>query len=172
MRKANLKTMISMDIKQQILHFYRVEGLSLREISRRAGVDRKTVMRLINDYEAAIKANPETGVDDFLASRPKYSKRAYAPKVVKDEIIKDIDKWLKENERRCNNGMRKQCLKCKDIHLALLNKGLNVSYSSVCKYVRKKKEAKISKPKDVYLRIHREPGEECEFDDGGLLHAI
>lgn len=67
-----------MDIKQQILHFYRVEGLSLREISRRAGVDRKTVMRLINDYEAAIKANPETGVDDFLASRPKYSKRAYA----------------------------------------------------------------------------------------------
>lgn len=97
-----------MDIKQQILHFYRVEGLSLREISRRAGVDRKTVMRLINDYEAAIKANPETGVDDFLASRPKYSKRAYAPKVVKDEIIKDIDKWLKENERRCNNGMRKQ----------------------------------------------------------------
>ena len=99
-----------MDIKQQILHFYRVEGLSLREISRRAGVDRKTVMRLINDYEAAIKANPETGVDDFLASRPKYSKRAYAPKVVKDEIIKDIDKWLKENERRCNNGMRKQCL--------------------------------------------------------------
>ena len=68
-----------MDIKQQILHFYRVEGLSLREISRRAGVDRKTVMRLINDYEAAIKANPETGVDDFLASRPKYSKRAYAP---------------------------------------------------------------------------------------------
>ena len=108
LRKANLKTMISMDIKQQILHFYRVEGLSLREISRRAGVDRKTVMRLINDYEAAIKANPETGVDDFLASRPKYSKRAYAPKVVKDEIIKDIDKWLKENERRCNNGMRKQ----------------------------------------------------------------
>ena len=79
LRKANLKTMISMDIKQQILHFYRVEGLSLREISRRAGVDRKTVMRLINDYEAAIKANPETGVDDFLASRPKYSKRAYAP---------------------------------------------------------------------------------------------
>lgn len=25
LRKANLKTMISMDIKQQILHFYRVE---------------------------------------------------------------------------------------------------------------------------------------------------
>lgn len=62
--------------------------------------------------------------------------------------------------------MRKQCLKCKDIHRELLEKGLNVSYSSVCKYVRKKKDAKAAKPKDVFLRIHREPGEECEFDWG------
>ena len=30
----------------------------------------------------------------------------------------------------------------------------------------RKKEAKSGKPKDVYLRIHREPGEECEFDWG------
>ena len=31
--------MISMDIKQQILHYYRVEELSLREISRKTGAD-------------------------------------------------------------------------------------------------------------------------------------
>lgn len=62
--------------------------------------------------------------------------------------------------------MRKQCLKCTDIYNELLKKGLTVSYSSVCKYVRRKKEAKAGKPKDVYLRIHREPGEECEFDWG------
>ena len=46
--------MISMDIRQQILHFYRVEELSLREISRKTGADRKTVTRLINAFEAAI----------------------------------------------------------------------------------------------------------------------
>ncbi len=28
-----------MDIKQQILHFYRVEELSIREISRKTGAD-------------------------------------------------------------------------------------------------------------------------------------
>ncbi len=166
MRKANLQTMISMDTKQQILHYYRVDELSLREISRRTGTDRKTVTRLINAYEAAIKENPETGIEDFLASKPKYKPRKTMPTVVKDSVSKEIDKWLKENERRKNNGMRKQCLKCKDIHRELLTKGLNVSYSSVCKYVRRKKAAAAPKPKDVYLRIHREPGEECEFDWG------
>ena len=40
--------MISMDLKQQILHYYRVDELSLREIARRTGTDRKTVTRLIN----------------------------------------------------------------------------------------------------------------------------
>ena len=93
-----------MDIRQQILHFYRVEELSLREISRKTGADRKTVTRLINAFEAAIKENPETGIDEFLADRPMYKSRAY--------------------------------------------------------------KAKVGKPKDVYLRIHREPGEECEFDWG------
>ena len=105
-----------MDTKQQILHYYRVDELSLREISRRTGTDRKTVTRLINAYEAAIKENPETGIEDFLASKPKYKPRKTAPTVVKDSVSKEIDKWLKENERRKNNGMRKQCLKCKDIH--------------------------------------------------------
>ena len=158
--------MISMDIKQQILHFYRVEELSIREISRKTGADRKTVTRLINSYEAAIKESPQTGIDNFLAMRPSYKSREYKPKIVKDDISNEIDKWLKENERRRNNGMRKQCLKCKDIHRELLEKGMKVSYSSVCKYVRRKKDAKAARPKDVFLRIHREPGEECEFDWG------
>ena len=155
-----------MDLKQQILHYYRVDELSLREISRRTGTDRKTVTRLINAYELAVKENPETGIEDFLADRPKYKSRTYTPRVVRDAVAQELDKWLKENNRRRNNGMRKQCLKCTDIHRQLISKGLDVSYSSVCKYVHKKKSEKSPKPKDVYLRIHREPGEECEFDWG------
>ena len=158
--------MITMDKKQEILHYYRVDGLGLREIARKTGVDRKTVTKLINSYEVAIKADPETGVDEFLSQKPKYTKRKYVAKVLKDDVSKEIDKWLNENERRKNNGMRKQCLKVKDIHRELLKKGLVISYSSVCKYVKKKKDTKSLKQKDVYLRIHREPGIECEFDWG------
>lgn len=44
-----------MDLKQQILHYYRVDELSLREIAHRTGADRKTVTRLVNDFEAAIR---------------------------------------------------------------------------------------------------------------------
>lgn len=136
-----------MDLKQQSLHYYRVDEMSLREIARRIGVDRKTVTRLINAYEAATKADPETGIDEFLAARPKYTSRRYAPRVLRDAVAKEIDR----------------CLKNTDIHRLLMEKGLTVSYSGVCKYVRKKKSERSGKSKDVYLRIHREPGIECEF---------
>lgn len=43
--------MINMDKKEQILHYYRIEGLSLREISRKVGLNRKTVTRYVREYE-------------------------------------------------------------------------------------------------------------------------
>lgn len=155
-----------MDIKQQILHFYRVEELSLREISRRSGADRKTVTKLINAYESYIKEHPDLGIDEFLAERPKYKARKYSPKVLRETISKEIDKCLRENDRRRNNGMRKQCLKRKDIHRLLIEKGFSISYSSVCKYISRRKDEKTSKSNDVYLKIRKYPGEECEFDWG------
>ena len=164
--ETKFKHMITMDKKQQILHLYRVEELSLRDISRKLNVDRKTVTRLINAYEAHIKSNPESGIDEFLAITPKYKSRAYTPRVVRDSVTKEIDKWLKENDRRRSNGMRKQCLKCKDIHRELIQSGYQVSYSSVCRYVRKKKSEHAPKAPDVYLRIRHNPGEECQFDWG------
>ncbi len=54
--------MTTMDIKQQILHYYRVEELSLRDISRKTGTDRKTVTRLVNAFESYIRENPEMGI--------------------------------------------------------------------------------------------------------------
>ena len=41
-----------MDKKEQILHYHRIDGLSLREISRRVGLNLKTVSRYIREYEA------------------------------------------------------------------------------------------------------------------------
>lgn len=155
-----------MDKKQQILHYYRVAGLSLREISRRVSLDRKTVRRIVYGYEVALLDDPETGIDDYLSSVPRYHVAARSSRVLTKEVTKEIDRWLQENDRRLNNGMRKQCLKRKDIHRELSSKGLNVSYSTVCRYIRKKKEPRRTKSKDVYLRIRHIPGEECQFDWG------
>ena len=55
--------MIEMDQKEQILHYHRVDGLSLREISRRVGLNRKTVTRYVREYEASVREDPEEGLD-------------------------------------------------------------------------------------------------------------
>lgn len=161
-----------MDQKQQILHHYRVDEDGLREISRKVGVDRKTVRRLIQAFEERLTKDPDLGMEEFLAERPKYKKRDYCPRALTPEITKEIDKWLKENERRKSMGMRKQCLKRQDIHRQLIEKGMNISYSSVCKYIARKKSEKTDKTKEAYLRIHREPGLECEFDWGEVKLCI
>lgn len=62
--------MIDMDKKEQILHYHRVDGLSLREISCRVGLNRKTVTRYIREFEDAVCKDPEEGIDLCLARKP------------------------------------------------------------------------------------------------------
>ena len=101
-----------MDKKEQILHLYRVEGLSLRAISRRVGLNRKTVTRYIREYEALAKADPVDGVNRCLAGRPKYPTRKTSRWRLTDAVCTEIEYWLQENAKRRQSGMRKQCLKC------------------------------------------------------------
>ena len=164
--------MIDMDIYEQILHYYRVEEPSLRAIARKLGVDRKTVSKVVHAYEAAIAADPEGGLNRVLREMPRYKQRRYTPRVLLKPVTDEIDKWLKENEKRRSTGMRKQCLKRQDIHRQLLEKGYDVSYSSVCKYIARRKAERSGKSKDVYIKIHREPGQECEFDWGEVKLRI
>ena len=161
-----------MDQKEQILHYHRVDGLSLREISRRVGLNRKTVTRYIREYEASIREDPEEGLDLCLASRPKYPKRNIECTRMTEPVCAEIEYWLQENAKRRQTGMRKQCLKKQDIHRVLIEKGFNISYSSVCKYIQRRKAEKSRKPKDVFVKQYYEPGRECEFDWGEVKLRI
>lgn len=89
--------MIEMDQKEQILHYHRVDGLSLREISRRVGLNRKTVTRYIREYEASIREDPEEGLDICLASKPKYPARHVERTRMTEPICAEIEYWLQEN---------------------------------------------------------------------------
>lgn len=161
-----------MDIYEQILHYYRVDELSLRAIVRKLNVDRKTVSKVVHAYEDAIAADPEGGLNRVLREEPRYKPREYVPRVLLKPVTDEIDKWLKENDKRRSSGMRKQCLKRQDIHRQLMEKGYDVSYSSVCKYIARRKAERSGKSKDVYIKIHREPGQECEFDWGEVKLRI
>lgn len=168
--------MIKMVTKQDIIFLYRREGLSLRGIARKLGVNRKTVTKVIREYEASLTAdNPNEALDTVLTTAPGYTKTVERPaRVLKEEITSEIDKWLAENDRRRSKGMRKQCLNAKEIHRQLLENDLVVSYSSVCKYISKVKanEGKPKPSKDVFIHQEYEPGIECEFDWGEVKLEI
>ena len=164
--------MINMDKKEQILHYHRIDGMSLREIARRTGLNRKTVTRYIREYEVQVQSDPEEGVDICLASKPKYPRRKAERTKLTEAVCTEIEYWLAENAKRRQTGMRKQCLKRQDIHRCLIEKGFNVSYSSVCKYIQRRKTEKAKKPKEVFVKQYYEPGQECEFDWGEVKLRI
>ena len=151
-----------MDKKEQILHYHRVDGLSLREISRRTGVNRKTVTRYVREYEAMVQSDPEEGIDMCLASKPKYPRRKAERSKLTEPVCAEIEYWLAENARRRQTGMRKQCLKRQDIHRALLEKGFDVSYSSVCKYIQERRAEKSGKPMPEWGELSEKDKEEVE----------
>ena len=167
--------MIRMEDKQKIIYMYRNEGRSLREIAKVLNLHRATVTKVVRDVERTRQAeNPSAALDDELASKPFYHSKPRPARVLKGEIVSEIDKWLTENERRRGKGMRKQCLNAKEIHRQLIEKDLVVSYSSVCKYINKVK-AESSRPrpsKDVFIHQEYEPGMECEFDWGEVKLEI
>lgn len=146
--------------------------MSLREIARRTGVNRKTVTRYLREYEAMAQSDPEEGVDLCLASKPRYPRRKAERTALTEPVCTEIEYWLAENARRRQTGMRKQCLRCKDIHRVLAEKGFPVSYTSVCRYVRERRAEKSGRPKDVFVKQWYEPGQECEFDWGGVKLRI
>ena len=98
-----------MDKKEQILHYHRIDGLSLREIARRTGLNRKTVTRYIREYEAQVVSDPEEGIDMRLASKPKYPTRKTERARLTDAVCAEIEYWLTENARRCRQHSSKRC---------------------------------------------------------------
>jgi len=161
-----------MDKKEQILHYHRIDGISLREISRRVGLNRKTVTRYIREYESALSSGQDESVDICLAKRPVYSVRKTERTRLTDDVCNEIEYWLHENAKRRQTGMRKQCLKRQDIHRVLVEKGFDISYSSVCKYIQRRKHEKANKTKEAFIKQYYNPGDECEFDWGEVKLRI
>lgn len=100
-----------METKQEILHKYRVERKSLRTISRETGLNRKTVTRIVREYESAVAQDPQNGLGDYLSQKPTYHPRPTQVRVMTEVVTNEIDRWLAENIRRRQCGLKKQCLK-------------------------------------------------------------
>lgn len=147
---------------------YRTVGYSKRAIGRELSISRKTVHKVIAEYESALKTpDPEASLETILTTTPRYDSSNRRRRVISGTLKELIDDCLEKNARKRAMGLKKQCMRGKDIYELLLEKGFQISYPSVCKYIASlAKHKEGTKSQEAFIRGYYPPGESCEFDWG------
>lgn len=147
---------------------YRTVGYSKRAIARELSISRKTVHKVIAEYESALKTpDPEASLETILTATPRYDSSNRRRRVISGTLKELIDDCLEKNARKRAMGLKKQCMRGKDIYELLLEKGFQISYPSVCKYITSlAKQKEGTKSQEAFIRGYYPPGESCEFDWG------
>lgn len=153
--------------KQTIIHLYRSRGCSKRAIARELDISRKTVHKVIQEYESTLSADtPSASLETILTTAPRYDSSKRSRRVITGQIQSIIDDCLAKNASKRASGLKKQCMLKKDIHSLLISRGFSVSYPSVCKYITGLDTQKSRKREEAFIRQYYIPGENCEFDWG------
>lgn len=157
--------MISMLKKQEVLIRHFRDGHSTRQIARDLGINRRTVKRYIDRYEAkrqelGVGDRVEEGFVEELVSPPRYDSSHRGKRRLTEEIARQLDEYLAANQAKRERGLRKQVMKKVDMWEALRESGYQIGYTSVCNYVRRR----LNVPGEVYIKQQYEPGSSCEFD--------
>jgi transposase-like protein len=84
--------MIKMVEKQTIIYRHRTDGVSQRGISRELGLSRKTVRKVISEYETALTGpDPESALLSVLSTPPRYDASSRPRRVLTGEVRALID---------------------------------------------------------------------------------
>lgn len=155
--------MMSMVDKNEILLRFFRKGESKSAIAKSLKTTRKTVRRILSEYET-IKNSPdfEKLLEQGLSSKPCYTSTNRQKVKLTIEVQGEIDFCLEQNNQRRQEGMHKQVMKKADIHEYLRSKGIDISYSTVCTYIRKEEK----RTKEAFIKQRYAPGVSCEFDWG------
>lgn len=153
--------------KQAIILSHFREGKSQWDIHRETGIARKTIRKYIKRYEEEkqkllTEGNTGDAIGTDLVSAPQYDSSNRLRRKLTDELIDRIHFFIKENETKRATGKSKQQKKKIDIHECLIEEGFDISYPTVCTYIREHTNQK----KEAYIRQVYQPGEICEFDWG------
>ena len=166
--------MVNLYEKHEILKLFFYDGLSQRAISRQLKISRTTVRKYVKEYESRLnelpKANDKEEVIaaiDSMTEAPKYNSQNRHRSVLTDEVIQLIEDCLAENIKKRQTGKSKQVMKNIDIHEQLEDLGYDISYSTVCGYIR----GRVNN-KEAYIRQEYGLGETLEFDWGDVKLSI
>lgn len=168
--------MISMIKKQEVIIRHFRQGESQRKISRGLGINRKTVRKYLEEYEESCRkrgkeaSDKELELEDSMEAimrPPRYDSSNRQRRKLTKEIVEEIDNYMEQNAAKRASGRRKQVMKKIDVHEALKAKGYDISYPSVCNYMRTK-----AWKREVFIRQAYTPGSVCEFDWGEVKLKI
>lgn len=165
--------MISLMDKQKIIIEGFLGGKSQWGIHRETGIDRKTIRKYIREYEEnrskLLKGEGDKLIlTEEIIKPPKYDSSNRTRVKLTEEIMDKIDFYLEENEEKRRTGKSKQQKKKIDIHESLVEEGYDISYSTVCNYIRNK----LNEKKEAYIRQEYELGDVVEFDWGHVKLEI
>ena len=153
----------------------RLEGKSYRQISKELSIDRKTVKRYWEEYCLSRTEYFEDSSDSSLdkdqlllkmIEAPKYdssnrSKRKYTSDI--DKLVSEILEAEAEKDKLLGTN-HKQSLTNKGIHELVIEAGHDISYRSLCEYIRVKR----LKAKEAFIRQSYPLGQRVEYDFGEI----
>lgn len=165
--------MITLMQKQEIIISYFREGKFQWDIHRETGIVRKTIRKYIKEYERKKQELLNSGEEskkliEDLVIPPKYDSSNRVRRKLTDEIIERIDYFVKENEVKKATGRGKQIKKKIDIYECLIEESYDISYPTVCNYIREKHD----ESKEAYIRQEYGLGETSEYDWGSVKRTV
>lgn len=150
------------------------EGYSNRDVAKIMDIDRKTVAKYWNIHQEQLKKLEDPNYDhnliqEEISSAPKYnSSNRNRPKYTKelDEYLDEILSF--ENKKDQKLKTHKQNLTVVQIHEMVKDKGFDISYPSICIYVREKRK----NVKECFIRQSYDYADRLEYDFGEVKLSI
>ncbi len=148
-------------------------GMSNRKVADQLGVNKDTVAKYWNRYQANIdcldKASDSKEVQELIVSKPKYNTDNRTYRKYNEHLDRRIDEILHDEKiKLIELGWDKQRLSTTQIHEIVVSEGFDIGLSTVSNHVRDKRK----KLNECYIRQHYEYGERLEFDFGEVKLLI
>ena len=153
-----------MDTRQEIYRRYFREYDSIRKIARDLQISRTTVKKHLEIYTQAATVKDKEGetsrLQELLVTPARYDSGKRVRRKLTAEVEDLINKELDENQRKRQEGLRKQIKRKIDIHEYVLKQGHRIGYTTVCNYIRDK----ALRQQEAFIKQEYLAAEECEFD--------
>lgn len=168
--------MITIFDKGQIIKL-KESGLSNRKVALEVGVNRKTVAKIWNKHLSLIESlnsnleiNKVREIQEEIIAKPSYNSSNRKPRKFNDEMEAIVDEILeKEYKKDIQLGLNhKQKITNSLIHQVLVDKGFDISLTTITNVVRNKK----SKLKETFIKQSYQLGQRLEFDFGEVKLMI